>query len=347
MDDRVGQPPDARPRRRIGRVLAIVAVIVALLLAAFVGTVFVITEKIGNNVARVPDVFAGLDGSARPPANEALTFLLVGTDSRATEPTTGFDAPDGVDAGSQRSDVVMVARFEPNRTQATVVSIPRDSWVDVPGRGSNKINAAYAFGGPSLLIRTVENLTGLRIDHFAVIDFAGFRSMVDAMGGIDVRVAEATSNDGVAFHQGLNHLDGGQALAYVRQRYDLPRGDLDRAQRQQNALRALLTKAASSGMLSDPAGLYDLVDATSHTVSVDDTLTNGGIRDLALDLRGMRSAGVTFLSAPVGALGREGAQSVAYLDDVRSAELWSALRTGAPGDYARRYPADSLATTPS
>ncbi len=334
------------PRRRTGRVLAIVAVIVVLLLAALVGTVFVVSEKIGNNVARVPDVFAGLDGSARPPATEALTFLLVGTDSRASEPTTGSDAPPGVDAGSQRSDVVMVARFEPNRTQATVVSIPRDSWVDVPGRGHNKINAAYAFGGPSLLIRTVENLTDLRMDHFAVIDFAGFRSMVDATGGIDVRVAEATSNDGVDFHKGLNHLDGAQALAYVRQRYDLPRGDLDRAQRQQNALRALLTKAATSGTLSDPAGLYRLVDATSRTVSVDDTLTNGGLRRSGPGPARAAAGRRHVPSAPIRALGREGAQSVAYLDDVRAAELWTALRAGTPADYARRYPADSLAATP-
>ena len=97
----------------------------------------------------------------------------------------------------------------------------------------NKINAAYAFGGPSLLIRTVENLTALRIDHFAVVDFAGFRSVVDAVGGIDVGISAATNNDGVDFHQGVNHLDGTQALAYVRQRYGLADGDLDRAQRQQ------------------------------------------------------------------------------------------------------------------
>jgi LCP family protein required for cell wall assembly len=90
-------------------------------------------------------------------------------------------------------------------------------------RGRDKINAADAFGGPSLLIQTVEQLTGNRVDHFAVIDFAGFQSMVDAVGGIDVRVAEASSNDGVQFRKGLNHLDGRQALACVRQRYDLPR----------------------------------------------------------------------------------------------------------------------------
>ena len=124
----------------------------------------------------------------------------------------------------------MIARLNPDRTVAAVASIPRDSWVDIPGHGHDKINAAYSFGGPSLLVATVENLTQIRIDHFAVIDFAGFRSMVDAVGGIDVGIDAPTSSDGVAFHQGVNHLDGRAALAYVRQRYGLIGGDFDRAQ---------------------------------------------------------------------------------------------------------------------
>ena len=138
----------------------------------------------------------------------------------------------------------MIARLAEDGQSAAVVSIPRDSWVDIPGHGKNKINAAYAFGGPSLLIRTVENLTELHVDHFAVIDFAGFQAVVDSVGGIDVGISAATSNEGVHFHQGVNHLDGTQALAYVRQRYGLVDGDLDRAQRQQNAMRAVLTKVA-------------------------------------------------------------------------------------------------------
>ncbi|WP_433503763.1 LCP family protein [Pseudonocardia halophobica] len=193
---------------------------------------------------------------------------------------------------------------------AAVTSIPRDSWVDIPGHGTNKINAAYAFGGSPLLIQMVENLTGVRVDHFGVIDFAGFQEMGDSVGGIDVRVAAATSNAGVDFHEGLNHLDGAQALAYVRQRYDLPGGDLDRAKRQQNALKALLTKAGDD--LSDPVGLYDLVDATSRTVSVDDTLTNGGLRDLALEMKGA-AAGLGDLHQRPGRGARTGGRAVRRL----------------------------------
>jgi LCP family protein required for cell wall assembly len=337
--------PLRRPRRG-RRLLAGVVVGALLLIGATAGALFVVTESLGNNVTRVPDVFRDLDATARPVDSPALTFLLVGSDARAGAPTTGDAAAPGADAGPERSDVLMLARVDPARTGASVVSIPRDSWVDIPGRGQNKINAAYAFGGPSLLIRTVEQLTGVRIDHFAVIDFAGFQSMVDAVGGIDVRVAEATENDGVRFREGLNHLDGAAALAYVRQRYGLPRGDIDRAQRQQNVLRALLDKAASDGMLTDPVQLYRLLDAVSRSVSVDDTLSNGGIRDLGLEMRGLRPSGLTFVGAPVRGLGREGDQSVVYLDENRSADLWNALQTDAVAAYTQRNPADTLREAP-
>lgn len=347
FDDGFGEQPrlpgTASQRRHRGRrVLVTVGVVVLMLLGALAGTVFLLSETLGNNVDRVPNVFGALDENSRPAATAALTFLLVGTDSRSTEPTTGTDAAPGVDAGSQRSDVVMLARINPDRAEAAVVSIPRDSWVDIPGRGMNKINAAYAFGGPTLLIETVENFTNLRVDHFAVIDFAGFQAMVDSVGGIDVGVSAATSDAGVEFRQGVNHLDGAAALTYVRQRYGLPEGDLSRAQRQQNALRALLSKAASGGMMADPAGLYSLLDATSRTVGVDDSLSNGGLRSLAFEMRGLRPSNVTFLSAPFRGLGQEGAQSVVYLDEARSAELWEALRDGRAATYAELHPEDAL-----
>jgi anionic cell wall polymer biosynthesis LytR-Cps2A-Psr (LCP) family protein len=165
------------------------------------------------------------------------------------------------------------------------------------------------------------------------------------VGGIDVWVATATSNNGVGFLEGVNHLDGAQALAYVRQRYDLPNGDLDRAERQQNALRALLSKAGDS--MSDSVGLYGLVDATSKTVSVDDTLSNDGLRSLALDNRNLRASGVTFTSAPVSGLGREGAASVVYLDDSAGADLWAAVRGGKAAEYVAAHPNEALGAMPS
>ena len=322
-------------------------VVVLFLLAATGFALYQLSNAVGDEVARVPNVFAPIPANQRPAALTATTFLIVGTDSRSPEPTTGTDAPAGVNAGSQRSDVIMLASIAPDQNSAAVVSIPRDSWVDIPGRGKNKVNAAYAFGGPSLLTTTVEQLTGVRVDHFAVIDFAGFQAMVDAVGGIDVKVAATTASMGVTFTQGPNHLDGADALVYVRQRHGLPGGDLDRAHREQNALKALLSKAASSGALTNPLKLNSLLDATVRAVSVDDSLTNSGLRELALTVAGMRHSAVVFLNAPIAGFGREGAQDVDFLDATRSTTLWSAFRNGTTSEYAAIYPSDRLADVPA
>ena len=207
-----------------------------------------VSENLGTNVARVPDVFAPLDPATRPAESRSLTFLLAGTDSRSAAPGTGTTA---TGAGG-RGDVLMIARLNPDRTAAAVAAIPRDSWVDIPHHGVDRIDAAYALGGPALLIGTVENLTRIRIDQFAVIDFAGIQAMVDAVGGIDVAVGTATSNDGVTFRAGANHLDGRGALAYVGPRDGVSDGDLDRAQRQQNALRAPRHPGRRAGHADQP-----------------------------------------------------------------------------------------------
>ena len=335
MDTPARHRRTASPRRR--RTLLVLAAVVLMLLLLAGGTVALLLQRLGDNVERIPGAFAGLDEAARPAPIGGTTFLLVGTDTRADGPTTGGSA-----VGGDRSDALMLARLAADGTSAAVVSIPRDSWVEIPGRGPNKINAAYAFGGPSLLIKTVENLSGVHVDHFAVVDFAGFTAVVDSVGGIDVTVAQPTRDRGVDFHRGVNHLDGAQALVYVRQRYGLADGDLDRAQRQQAALRAVLGKAASSGMLADPVALYGFLDATSRVVGVDDTLTNGGLQALAFSLRDLRPANVTFLRAPVAGFGREGDQAVDHLDAAEAGRLWAALREGSVAEYVARHRDDVL-----
>jgi LCP family protein required for cell wall assembly len=324
------------------------------LLALTVGGGFLLSELLGNQVQRYPDVFERLEETTRPPAppaGTAKTFLFVGVDTRAPRPTTGTEANSGgFVPGAARSDVIMLVRVNSAGSGGTVVSLPRDSWVRVPGHGMTKINAAYSLGGPTLLIQTIESLTQVRIDHFGVVDFAGFQAMTDAVGGIDVNVAAATTvgttAGPVSFHAGLNHLDGKSALAYVRQRYGLPRGDLDRVQRQQNALRALLTNAASGDNLSSPARVYGLLDTITRWVGLDDTLTNGGLRTLALEMRNLSPANVTFMTAPVRGTGSEGAQSVVYLDDDRASELWPAFNSDSIDTYLQRHPSDVLGDNP-
>ena len=327
------------------RVLGLALVVILIIGGALI-TRHLLAEHFSSKVPRVPDAFQGLERAPRPPATDSLTFLLVGGDSLSTEPTSGSDALTGANRGSLPHDMLMLVRIDPARTSASVVSIPPDSWVEVPGQGRNTINSAYTAGGPPLLVDTVERLTRIRVDHFGVIDLAGFRSMVDALGGVDVRIAAQTSHDGVTFRPGANHLDGAQALAYLRQRQGLPRGDLDRAQRQQNVLRALLEKAAATDLSGNPLQMYQLLDAVSRSTSVDDTMNNDALRKLRREISALPPTAVTFLASPVRGLGREGAQSVVYLDDQRAFGLWEALGSDSTSEYARLHPGDSLGATP-
>jgi LCP family protein required for cell wall assembly len=355
MDELADEPALESPRRgrRWRRVLVVTVVMLFSLMIVVAGALYVITDQLAGNVTRIPAVFAPLDPATRPakPAGEAETFLLAGSDSRAGEPTTGSNARDTeFEPGAQRSDAIMLVRVDPAKPAVVVVSIPRDSWVPVPGHGLAKINAAYAYGGPTLLVRTVEQLTKVRVDHFATIDFAGFQAMVDAVGGIDVTMPErttiATALGTTVLEQGRDHLDGRAALAYVRQRAGLPRGDLSRVQRQQNVLRALMNKAVSGGMLTSPVRLYHLLDAVTRSVGVDDTLTNGDLRSLAFDVRSLRGQAVTFLTAPVAGLGREGDQSVVRLDEQRAPRLWHALNSDELQQYLEDNSGDVLGANP-
>jgi LCP family protein required for cell wall assembly len=263
------------PRRRgLRRVLIGIGVLGLVLALVAGGTLWFVTNRYAGNIDRVSDVFADLDEASRPapatPAQQAgeepVTFLLVGSDTRAT-------AEEGVAAGG-RSDAIMIARFSADRQHAQLISVPRDSWVDIPGHGMDKVNAAYAYGGPSLLIETVEQLTDVRIDHYVAIDFEGLVQVTDDLGGVDVVVAETTSNGPYTFPAGVNHLDGDQARWYLAQRYGLPGGDFDRVRRQQQYLQAMFGQLFSSDTFTDPGRLDAALLAVTSAVAVDEQLGN-------------------------------------------------------------------------
>jgi len=330
-------------RRRLRRAAKIAVLITAATLGLATGGAYLATEHLAAQVRRYPDVFSGRDEATRPQPTSSTTFLLVGSDSLSPEATTGSDAVDGVGTpGSQRSDVIMLLHIDSGYSTATVVSLPRDSWVPIPGRGMGKINAAFAYGGPRLLAETVEEYTKIRLDHVAVIDFAGFEAMIDAVGGIDLAVAGPSVAGTRTLRAGLNHLDGAAALAYVRERKNLPGGDLDRVRRHQNMIRALLTKVIDGGILADPARGYAFLDTLTRWISVDDTLDDNGLRGLVVRLRHLRVGNIPFLTAPVAGLGREGSQSVVHLDTARCEELWNSVNTEHVEGYLRKYPTSPL-----
>ena len=336
-----------RPRHRTLRRVLISLGVLGLVLALLIGGgLWFLTNRYAGNIDRVADVFDGLDEDSRPapasPVQQAtekpVTFLLVGSDSRAH--VAAGELPGG------RSDAIMIARFSGDRKHAQLISIPRDSWVDIPGHGRNKINASYAFGGPSLLIQTVEQLTDVRIDHYVAIDFDGLIQVTDDLGGVDVQVAETTTHDGVTFRAGVNHLDGTEVRQYLQQRKNLPGGDFDRVRRQQQYLRAMFAKLFSADTFSDPGRLDGALRTVTSAVAIDDTLGNGALLSLAYSLRNVTPGDVDFFTAPVLGTGTEGPASVVYLDQVAGERMWSYLRTDSLSQNADEFSTQALPDVP-
>jgi LCP family protein required for cell wall assembly len=333
-----------RARRRIVRRVLIGAGVLSLILSLIVGGgIWFLTERWAGNIDRVSGVFDNLDEGARPAPStpeqgggHPVTFLLMGSDSG---PGPG-GRPDG------RSDAIMLVRIAADRQHAQLISIPRDSWVDIPGHGNNKINAAYAVGGPSLLIQTVEQLTRVRIDHFAAIDFDGITQVTDDLGGVDVVVEETTSGGPYTFSAGVNHLDGDQARWYLGQRNGLPGGDLDRVQRQQQYLKSTFGKLFTSDTFTDPGRLDAAMLAVTSAVVIDDSLSNTDLLALAYSARNITPSNVDFFTAPVLGTGREGAASVVYLDDVTGERMWESLRRDSLSANAAEFKDQALRDVP-
>lgn len=342
------EPSKTGRRRRIPRTLVVIGLLLLVLVLILAGGVYFLTEKYAGQVDRLPGVFAKIPEQQRPDkptsgaAEDAVTFLVAGVDTHSDVNTTGAGAS-GSTTG--RSDALMLVHVTGDRERINVVSIPRDTWVSVPGHGHAKINAAYAYGGPTLAVRTVENLTGVRIDHFAVIDFAGFEDLTDALGGVTVTIPE-DSYDKARHHRwraGRQQLSGSDALDYVGQRYGLPRGDISRTHRQQQFLRALARKLLDAQTLTHPLELANVVGAITDTATVDDGLSNGEMRRLAFSVRGIRGGDMSFMTAPVSGLGREaGGQSVVYLDTGQAKRVWDALERDRLDRYLQRYGGDTL-----
>jgi LCP family protein required for cell wall assembly len=335
--------PRAPRRRRLTRVLVAAAAAAMLLAWGATGLFLERQRSYDRNIRRIPGAFpAEPDRPARAPGR-AQNWLLVGSDRRADQATTGRDANQPLwRYGAQRADTIMLVHLPANRDRAYLVSFPRDAWVPIQGHGNAKLNATFSFGGPPLLIATIERLTGVRVDHFAVLDFEGFRSMTDALGGVDVQVTRTVwaPAQKVLWPAGTHHLDGARALDFVRQRHNLPGGDLGRIKRQQAFLKALARQAIDRGTLANPLKLNAFLEAATKAMSVDESLTTSALRSLALQFRSVRAGDVVFVTAPVAGTGTEGRQSVVYLDRVRGRRLYRALRE----DTVEAYLADTGGT---
>ncbi|MEV7691146.1 LCP family protein [Streptomyces bungoensis] len=238
----------------------------------------------------------------------AQNILLIGSDTRAGDGNGAY----GRDVGSERSDTTILLHLAADRHSATAVSLPRDLMVDVPGcrrqDGSRSepvfamLNHAFELGGSACTIRTVEKLTDIRIDHHVVVDFRGFKDMVDAVDGVQVCLREPIDDEAARLRlpAGRVTLDGEQALGYVRVRKSLGDGsDTDRMERQQRFLGALVDKVRSDGVLLNPVKLYPVLDAATSSLTTDPELASlRGLYQLVRGLRTIPAKQVRFLTVP-------------------------------------------------
>jgi LCP family protein required for cell wall assembly len=241
----------------------------------------------------------------------------------------------------------MLVHIDRSFRHVYAISIQRDSYVDIPavpgrwGGGKNKINEALNLGGPALAVRTVQNLLGIRIDHVVLVSFDALHKATDAVGGVDVYVDKTTYDD--QFHRtwkaGWNHLSGTDAEFYVRQRHGLPASDYDRMKRQQQYLRALMTKATSSGVLSNPFTLDGVLNAVTSSLTVDSGMP---VKDLAFAARGLALSDVTFATMPMAGLLQLGGVDYEQVDEAGARALGAAINSDDFTSYVAAYPANNV-----
>jgi LCP family protein required for cell wall assembly len=322
--------PAVRPGRSRLRtvVLAVLASLVLLLVAGTTGAL-VAVDRLDSRVQRFPDPFESLP--TRPPTPEAtpgtdagddppLTVLVLGsTDDLATE------GDDGWAAAAATTDVVMLARVAADRRSAQVVAMPPELWVEVPDSGPGELRSAVALGGPTRTVQTVEQLTGVRVDHVALTDAATFARVTESLGGVDLDVAADVVVGGrVVVPAGRQRLSGERALLWVQ---GTTADDGARTDRQQAWLRAILDRLGDDDVRGAPAAWLDLLGVVSGSVAVDEGLDRGTMLGLLTGLRGMRPDDVDVVAAPTTSGTAPDGHAVVVPDPEPFAALMAALRS--------------------
>ncbi len=315
-----GTPPPAgrRRRRHPGRwvafllVLALVVYPVSLLLVAW--TSLNRTNAVGETT----------------PSTPGRTYLVVGSDSRAGLTAEQRKQLHTGRVGGGRTDTILLLHVPAGRGPSVLMSVPRDSYVAIPGHGMNKINAAYAFGGPRLLADTLEKATGVQIDDYVEIGLGGFAGMVDALGGVQIcpKFDMKDRDAGLNIKKGCQQADGATALGYARARHSDPRGDLGRVERQRELMAAIVTKASRPTTLINPFRTYPLASRGAGALTVDDATGPVALLRFLLGMRSTAGSNGISLTVPVAGTGsRPGAGSVVLWDASKAKQVFDALRT--------------------
>lgn len=345
-----GHSTGRRPPRR-GRLLRRLALVVAaaasvLVLVASASGHALLSWSSGS-IERV-DAFAGLSDRPARNAPGTTTFLLVGSDGRdgmtRAEQRRLHVGTEKTAAAGRRADTMLLLQVSARRGKVRAVSLPRDSYVTIPAHTSvagkaiperrNKLNAAYAFGGPALTVATIERTTGVRVDHYVEVDFLGFVRLVDAVGGVDVctPVPMRDRLAGLRLPAGNHRVDGETGLAYVRARHLDGRADLGRVERQQRFLAAMAGRVTSSDVLLDPRALVRFLQAALSAVRADPGLRESALVRLGTQLRHVSGKDIEFQTVPVAdpSFRAPDGSAVALWDEAAATELFTSLRTDTP-----------------
>ena len=334
-------------RKRKKRTRNIVVAVVAAMLVCVLGAgyfVFDLQRQFNSKSNSLALGFSDADQEARPvkdPDDKSMNILMLGVD-HAADDSDGSAALSG--AVEQRSDSMMLVHIPEDRSQVYVMSMVRDMYVDIPGYGKNKLNAAVSLGGVPLLMRTVEGLFDTKIDHVAMVDFEGFKELSTALGGVTVENdIPFTAHDTDYFYPaGKIDLEGDRALRFVRERKSFTNGDYQRVANQRKFIAAAANKLLSSDTLTNPVKLYGIVDTVSPYLTFDEDFDAATLVGLGLQLKNVDTQNMAMFTMPTaGTSTTADGQSIELASELAIAQIGEALRTDTMQKYLEENPPET------
>lgn len=305
-------------------------VVLVLLGIAAIGGYFLYVKSLwdkGSQKIEASKIFGDNPPPDASKDGKGTNILLLGSDARKKD-------VDYTSARGFRSDTILIAHIPADNSGIYVMSVPRDSWVDVEGHGKAKINAAMSYGGLPLATKTFSEFIGAPIHHVAIIDFEGFQGLSTALGGVDVKSEEAFSSNGSNFEAGVNNVEGKRALDFVRARKNFADGDYTRMRHQQEFLKGVMRKTLSGNTLTDPGKISNIVKEFSPYVTVDDGLSSDKMVKMGLGMRGLRASDMHFFTAPNKGPGRAGKASIIVVDEKEQKRMQEAYANGEVAQFA-------------
>ncbi|AZT92168.1 LCP family protein [Brevibacterium aurantiacum] len=336
QEDRPQRPK--RKKKKVWRKILVALLVIVILGVLGVGLyLWNVGRTFDNNANKLTD--EQIFGTQRPDDQKedgGTNILLLGSD----EP---MDQVDVNDSRGLRSDTIMVMHIPESGSDVQVMSIPRDSWVDIEGHGKAKINSALSTGGLPLAVSTISDFIGTELDHVAIIDFEGFKALTDSLGGVMVNSEQAFEKNGYTFEKGENVLDGDEALTFVRERKSFQDGDFQRARNQQAFIRGLTNEIISADTLSNPKKIQDMVKNFSPYMYVDSGLDAQYISATAFAMRDVRPGDIEFFTSPTAGVGTSSdGQSIVNVDEEELKKVQDAYKNDTLDEYVQNAPESHL-----